>query len=192
VKFARSFLLVICSAPLCLPLAAGLSAQIPKSLGKNSHPPIIQEPFTALVTKTEARFVLPIPPRSEWKWRQPATKDNAQEYRLDVSVENDGRKYAFGFYLWKRSGAVPRVGTLPQLIEAGQTSVFGRTPAGMNSVIRDAGIKSKLDRDMLVITIRGQKNVERLFSSRPSEVKFEIKVPDETTISKTVPVVYQD
>lgn len=115
-----------------------------------------------------------------------------QEYRLSVAVENEGSKYSFGFYLWKRSGAQPQTGNSSELIKAGQTSVFGRASAGMNSIIRDAGIKSRLDQDMLIITIHGKENVKRLFSARPTEVTFDIKVPDEAPTAKTVAITYQD
>ena len=191
-RVARLIADVFCLALLCAPLAVELSAQTPDSLRQQAHVSLDETPFTALVTKNEAQFVLPVPSKSEWKWRQPATKENAQEYRLDMTVENGGEKYTFGFYLWKRSGAAPQSGNLSELIKAGQTSVFVRTPAGMNTIVRDAGIKSKLDKNMLIITIRGQKNVERLFSGRPSEVTFQIKMPDEAPTSQTVPVVYQD
>jgi hypothetical protein len=174
----------------CAAFGAVLCAQ--PSPGLNRPAQTASTPFTALVTREEARFVLPVPTRNEWKWRQPAVKDNAQEYSLGLNVENNGTKYAFGFYLWKHAGAKPQSGSLSDLIKAGQTSVFGRTPEGINRIIRDAGIKSRLDKNLLIITIHGQKNVERLFSARPSEATFEIKVPDESPVSQTVAIVYQD
>jgi hypothetical protein len=191
-KSARLISHVFCLALLCASFAVDLSARKSKNLSGQPRASIDQAPFTAHVSKTEAKFVFPVAPRSEWRWRLPETEDNAQEYRLSVAVENAGAKYSFGFYLWKRSGAQPQAGSLPELIRAGQTSVFERTPAGMNSIIRDAGIKARLDRDALVITIRGKENVGRLFSGRPAEVTFDVKVPDEAPTTKTVPVTYQD
>jgi hypothetical protein len=86
---------------------------------------------------------------------------------------------------------VPQSGTLSELIKAGQVSVFGRNAAGRFEIIREAGIKLKFAEDKLVVLIRGRENVERLFSGRPSEVTFEIKLPDEAPTSQTVPVIYQ-
>jgi hypothetical protein len=188
-KSARLTVHAFCLVLLCAPLIE-LGAQSFSSPRRQADTSL--KPFTATVKKHEARFVLPVPIRPEWKWRQPETKANAQEYRFDVSVENEGQKYAFGFYLWKRAGAAAESGSFSDLIRAGQKSVFGRTPQGMNSIIRDAGIRTRLDKDVLVISIQGQKNVERLFSGRPPEVTFEIKMPDETPTKKTVAVVYQD
>jgi hypothetical protein len=192
-KPARLIVHVFCFALLCAPLAVKLNAQQQSDSPRwQSDASTNLTPFTALVTKNEARFVLPVPVRSEWKWRQPATIDNAQEYRFDVSVENEGRKFNFGFYLWKRAGATQESGSFSDLIRAGQQSVFGRPPEGMTPLIKDAGIKVKLDKNMLIIVIRGQKNVERLFSSRPAEVTFGIKLPDEAPTTQTAPIVYQD
>ncbi|MBA2733969.1 MAG: hypothetical protein H0U54_13950 [Acidobacteria bacterium] len=191
-KSARLIVHAFCFALLSVPPAVELNAQQSNSLRWQSDASNNLTPYVALVTKNEARFILPVPIRSDWRWRLPATKDNAQEYRLDVSVENEGRKFAFGFYLWKRSGALPEAGSFSDLIKAGQTSVFGRTPAGMNSIIREAGIKLKLDKNMLIIIIRGQENVKRLFSGRPSEVTFAIKLPGETPTTQTAPILYQD
>ncbi len=131
-KSARLIVHAFCFALLSVPPAVELNAQQSNSLRWQSDASNNLTPYVALVTKNEARFILPVPIRSDWRWRLPATKDNAQEYRLDVSVENEGRKFAFGFYLWKRSGALPEAGSFSDLIKAGQTSVFGRTPAGQS------------------------------------------------------------
>jgi hypothetical protein len=191
-KSARFILHACCLVLVCAPLALEHSARPSNGLNWQSDAASTLRPFTALVTKNEAQFVLPVPVRPEWRWRLPETQDNMQEYRLDVSVVNEGQKYTFGFYLWKRAGAEAESGSLSDLIRAGQKSVFGRNPQGMNSIIRDAGIRTKLDQNMLIIAIQGKKNVERLFSGRPQEVTFEIKVPGEAPLKKSVEVRYQD
>jgi hypothetical protein len=151
-----------------------------------------QAPFSAVVEQKEARFSLPVPPHSKWKWRQAETKDNAQEYRMDVTVVNEGREYTFGFYVWKRAGATAQSGDLSGLIKAGQASVFERSQPRHFTIIRDAGLKLKVDDHTLLIEIHGRENVKRLFSSRPSDVTFKINVPGEVPVSQTVQVVYQD
>ena len=77
-------------------------------------------PFTAVVKADEAQFTLPVPQRPEWKWRRPETRDNAQEYRMDVSVKSGEIDYTFGFYLWKRAGSKPGTGSFSELLKAGQ------------------------------------------------------------------------
>ena len=110
---------------------------------------------------------------------------------MDVTVKNDGKEYTFGFYLWKYPGASPKSGSLSDLISAGQKSLFERTEPGRMTIVRDADVRVKSKGDRLVITVRGEKDLRRLFSSRPTEVIFKIKYPDEAEISQTVPVVYQ-
>jgi hypothetical protein len=150
------------------------------------------ESFTATVKPDEARFTLPVPPRREWKWRQPETKERAQEYRMDVTVKNEGAEYTFGFYLWKFPGAKPRSGNFSALLDAGQTSLFERAQSRHMTILRDAGVKLKQAGDSLIIIVHGRKNVARLFSGRPVEVTFQTTLPGDAPTSKTVPVEYQD
>lgn len=149
------------------------------------------ESFVAVVKPDEARFTLPVPARREWKWLQPETKESAREYALDVKVLNEGHEYTFGLFLWKFRGARPRSGTFSSLIEDGQKSVFERSQSRLMSIVRDAGVKVKQEGDNLVITVRGKKNVARLFSGRPAEVTFEISLPGDSPIIQKVPVKYQ-
>jgi hypothetical protein len=53
-------------------------------------------------------------------------------------------------------------------------------------------VKVKQEGDSLVITVQGKKNVARLFSGRPAEVTFEIALPGDSPITRTMPVKYQD
>jgi hypothetical protein len=149
-------------------------------------------PYTAIVKSDEARFTLPAPQRPEWKWRQPETKENAQEYRMDVSVKNGSSEYTFGFYLWKRRGQKAGTGSLSDLLEAGQKSVFERSTSARGfSLVPDGGIKVSEIGDTLLITISGRKNVARLFSGRPAYVTFKLAVPGEAK-SNLIPVKYED
>jgi hypothetical protein len=75
---------------------------------------------------------------------------------------------------------------------AGQASVFERSQPGRFTIVRDAGLKLKVADNTLLIEIHGSENVKRLFSSRPSDIKFKIIVPGDAPVSQTVQVVYQD
>src|SRR6185503_10551698 len=113
--------------------------------------------FTAVVGRSEASLSLPVPARDHWSWNQPETRDNAREYRMDVTVKNDGKEYTFGFYLWKHPGASPGSGSLGDLISAGQTSLFERTEPKRMTIVRNADVRVKSKGDRLVITVRGDK-----------------------------------
>jgi hypothetical protein len=95
-KSTRSIFHLFGLGLLCALLVSEPNALSSGHTGRQPHVLVNQAPFTALVTKTEAQFVFPLPIRSLWSWRQTATKDNAQEYRMDVTVQNEGRNYAFG------------------------------------------------------------------------------------------------
>lgn len=150
------------------------------------------EAYTAVVRGGEARFTLPVPQRAEWRWRRAETAERAREYMMGVKVTNEGREYSFGLFLWKFPGAKPGRGSLARLIEAGQKSLFERTPSGAMAIVRDAGVRVKQDGQRLVITVSGRRNVARLFSGRPAEVRVETAILDEQPTSQTVPVVYEN
>ena len=149
-------------------------------------------PYTAVVKDSEARFTVPLPERPEWRWRRSETKERGREYAMNVKVLNEGREFSFGFYLWKFPGAKEKHGNLASLIGDGQKSLFERTSDGRMTMIRDGGVRVKQDGQNLVITVGGRRNVARLFSGRPAEVKIETAILDEVPISQTVPVVYEN
>jgi mannose-6-phosphate isomerase-like protein (cupin superfamily) len=172
--------------------AQPLRAQSAQAAASGSSEQAAVGSFTAVVRRDEARFTLPLPARTEWKWRLPETPSNAREYRMDVTVVNGGREYTFGYYLWKRAGARPGSGSLTDLIKAGQESVFERSQRQLFGIVRDGGVSVKSEGSAVVIEVRGRKNIERLFSGRPAEVTFKVETLGGAPFSKTVTVNYQD
>jgi hypothetical protein len=154
-------------------------------------PQLDQTQFSAVVKKDEATFSLPVPLRDRWVWRLKQTKANAQEYRMDVTVKNEDREYTFGYYLWKREGAGQESGDFASLLAAGQKSLFERTEPRRMTIVRDANVKIKVKNKSLVIQLRDKDDVKRIFSSRPAEAMFKIKVPDEPEVVQKIPIVYQ-
>ena len=146
--------------------------------------------YTAVVTSKEATFTIPVKQRDRWTWRRPDTKVNQQEYKMDVTVKNEGNEYTFGFYLWKYHGASPGSGDLSDLISAGQKSLFERSPSRMMTIVKNGKVKVHLKGDQVVITLHDKGNIKRLFSSKPADVVFKVKIPGEPDISETVPVTY--
>ena len=184
---------ILSSSLLCAFVTAQSKAHANNFVTERAQAQTTNGPFTAHVKADEAQFTLPVPQRPEWKWRRPESRDNAQEYRMDVSVKNGSVEYTFGFYLWKRAGAKTGQGNFSELLKAGQKSVFERAAGARGfSLIPDAGVKVSERGDTLLITVGGRKNVARLFSGKPSEVTFKITVPGDDPQSKTVPVKYED
>ncbi len=111
---------------------------------------------------------------------------------MDVTVKNEGREYAFGFYLWKRSGSSPGSGSLNDLISKGQKSLFERSESRLMTRVSDAVVKvSTRGNDQIVITISNKKDLKRLFSSRPTEVVIKMKYPGQSEISQTIKIEYR-
>jgi phosphate/phosphite/phosphonate ABC transporter binding protein len=150
------------------------------------------EGFSATVTLSEAKFTLPAPTRKVFAWHLETTRPNEQEYRMHVVVENEGQQYTFGFYVWKSRVSQPGSGDLSDLLKAGQKTVFVRTQSSMHMVARVPVITVRQKDRSVVITIRGKEEIARLFSGRPNEVVFEIKLPGDSLISKTVTVTYKN
>jgi hypothetical protein len=185
----RAATIALCASLLCgaafAPARAGAPSARPQTTGAG-------EPYTAVVKDSQARFTLPVPQRAEWRWRRGETKERGREYAMSVKVVNEGREFSFGFYLWKFPGAKEGRGSLSSLIDAGQKSLFERVSANRNVMIRDGGVRVKQDGQRLVITVGGRRNVARLFSGRPAEVRIETMLADEQPTSQTVPVVYEN
>ena len=147
--------------------------------------------YTAIVTPKEATFTIPVSQRDRWTWRRADTKDNQQEYRMDVTVKNEGNEYTFGFYLWKYHGAAPASGDFSDLISAGQKSLFERSPSRLMTIVKGAKVTVGLKGDSVVITLRDKDEIKRLFSSQPAEVVFKVKIPGDPDINQSVAVIYQ-
>jgi hypothetical protein len=111
---------------------------------------------------------------------------------MDVTVKNEGNEYTFGFYLWKYRGASSASGDLSDLISAGQKSLFERAPATrLMTIVKDAHVKVSLKGDAVVISLRDKDDIKRVFSSKPAEVVFRVKIPGDPDISETIPVTYK-
>jgi hypothetical protein len=148
--------------------------------------------YTAVVRKDVARFTMPVPARDKWQWRMKETRERAREYAFDVKVVNQGQEYSFGLFLWKSPNGKQGSGNFSSLLKAGQKDLFAHTSAGLNIIVRDAGVSAKYEHGRLVITVSGRSNVERLFSGQPAEVTFETQTPGEPPTSRTIPVVYEN
>ena len=148
--------------------------------------------FTAKITKSEAVFSMPVEARDKWTWHRPDTRPNQREYRIDVTLKNEGNEYTFGFYLWKKPDAKQGSGNLKDLISAGQKSLFVRSESRLMTIIHEADIKVKVkDNDRVEIVVNKSNDLKRLFSGHPTEAIFKIKYPDAPEVSRTVAIVYQ-
>ena len=183
----RTLRSVVIIASLLCPFAAAATGG---QLSASPHADDAVKGYSARVKKDEARFTMPVPAREVWKWRVPETRERAREYMLAVRVHSGDAAYTFGFYLWKFPGSSQGSGRFSSLLAAGQKSLFERRTPGQNIMVRDADVRVKQDKDQLVITVVGRRNVERLFSGRPAEVTFMTELPGEPPSARTIAVTY--
>src|SRR5215212_6370812 len=190
--FRRAATLTLAALILCCAAAAHAHACAHSAARAASREARSAPSNTTTVKRDEARFTLAVPQRPEWRWRMKETRVNAREYMMAVRVSNEGKEYSFGFYLWKSPRSSSGSGDLSSLIAAGQKSLFEHASAGHNVIVRDAGVNVRRDGDRIVITVKGKKNVARLFSGRPAEVRFETQLPGEPPTTQSVPVTYEN
>ena len=153
-----------------------------------------ESPFAAIVAAEEARFIIPVGKRERWEWFLESTKENLREYAWQVTVKNGEDSYAFGYSLFKKPGSTQQSGDLAALIKAGQQSVWQVSENGQRRsgrVIYDAGVSVEPDGENVIISIKGKANVDRLFSSRPENVTFEMRTEAKRPKTKTVKITYK-
>ena len=194
----RKTTLIICASLLCAGAGAaegaaaagqGAAAAAKGATGGRAQAPAH---YSATVKGDEARITLPAPQRPSWSWRRRETRDRSREYMFAVNVRNEGREYSFGLYLWKFPNSLPGRGGLSALLEAGQESLFERAPNGHRVIVRDGGVRVRHDGERIIITVKGRRNVARLFSGRPAEVTVETEVLDQQPTTQAVPVTYEN
>ena len=181
--------IVILASMLCVSAAAAGGKQTSNTAAAQAGDASAN---TAVVKKNEARFTMPVPERDKWRWRMKESRERSREYAFSVKVVNEGQEYTFGFFLWKNPNSSEGSGSFSTLLQAGQKDLFAHNAAGLNIIVKDAGVSAKQDHGRLLITVSGRRNVERLFSGRPAEVTFQTQIPGEPPTSQTVPVVYEN
>lgn len=73
----------------------------------------------------------------------------------------------------------------------GQKSLFERAQSRLMTIGRGAKVNVRTKGDVVVVSLSDKDDIKRLFSSKPAEVLFQIKIPDDPEISQTVTVTYQ-
>src|SRR6187455_1677769 len=82
------------------------------------------QPYTAVVSATEANFVFELPARDEWEWRLPETRLAGLEYEWTVRVRRSNEQnFQFGYFLFNFPSQQPSHGDLRILLQQGQWSV---------------------------------------------------------------------
>lgn len=141
-----------------------------------SQAPSSTEPLTFTISRKGVQLVLPIGRRDLWHWRLPETPDNQREYAWEV-VLGSSEDRGFGFYLFKFAGFPTGSGNLPELLRAGQRSVWERTSEHVERVVTKARIQLSPADSGVAISITDSWTMDFLFGSKPAVGMLRLQNP---------------
>jgi hypothetical protein len=127
---------------------------------------------TGTVTGKEAVFRFPASHDGPWRWHTPDIPDNHLEYGWEIRTPgSDGKKYAFGFMLFKIPGRAEGYGPLSMLLFEGQESLWAEDAEGKGSVIEGVALSTHAENGTVVIRLADPTYLRLLFGAKPSIVK---------------------
>jgi hypothetical protein len=155
-------------------------------------PSFAQARPTGIVTASTAEFRIPLTRSisSVWTWNQATTAADALEYTWEVSVKHGSGSYECGFYLYKFPGSREGQGQLPDLLRAGQMSVFESDAEGRGRILPAQQVSVSVDNGAILIRIPDAALVRLMFGDRPETVRVRTRTPEATF--ETMPVTYRE
>src|SRR4051794_11448674 len=142
------------------------------------------------VTANPAEFTMPLQPHAVWRWNQADTPDNQNEYMWSVTAKSGTAQYSFGLYLYKLPGSPESQGSLQDLIEAGQMSLFKEDSAGRGELVPDANVEVTAVNGSILVRIMNPDWIRRIFHDHPETVAIHTRTP--AADYQVVRVTYQD
>lgn len=146
----------------------------------------------ATVSANAAEFSIPLakPTNVRWNWYLSATREDALEYQWGIRVRASDSEYEFGFFLFKFPGSSAATGSLEDLLNAGQATLWKTDSDGSSSAILDARV-SVSERDGAVqVRITDPAVVDRIFGSRPATARAVSKTPGAAEATHEVKILY--
>lgn len=174
-------------------ILALLLSELPASGSGHDKDGAAKPEGTASVSRSEARFSLPLDVRKEWQWFLPGSRENTLEYAWLAEVTNNGKVYQVGYSLFKWPGTSLQRGSLKDLIRAGQVSVWEMRADGNGRGgrrLKDARAQVKPVRDRLVVTVRHRDTFQRLFSAHPKRAVLLVHRPGQGMVRTEVEIHY--
>jgi len=116
-------------------------------------------------------------------------RQNGLEYTWAAKITGD-TSYSLGFMLFKFRESAPRVGTLAELLRAGQANVAveeGRS----GHIMREPRVTVHSEGGTLVIELRDEAMISKLFAHRPECIMLESLTPDQPRTREQVVVQYE-
>ncbi len=138
----------------------------------------------AQVKNGVAAFYFPITNNEKWVWYRKSIADNALEYSWEVIIDSTRNTYKFGSYLFKFPNHPQKEGSLEQLLQDGQISVFESVvmPDGgtSGSSREDLVIRAGIIDQWLIVTFKDSKTFSTILNDKPKKAQFVVRHPDES------------
>lgn len=142
------------------------------------------------VTTNSAEFTIPLQAHAVWKWQRADTPDNQNEYLWSITARSGAVQYSFGFYLYKLPGSRESQGSLQDLLEAGQKSLFKEDAGGRGELVQDAEVEVTAENGSIMVRIMNPNWIRRVFHDRPETVSIRTRTPNADY--QIVHVTYED
>lgn len=134
-----------------------------------------------IVQDNKAAFVFPIMEDEKWTWFNKETNDNELEYSWEVIIPDEKQHLKLGAFLFNYPGQKEKSGTLQQLINETQWSVFDQSPTpngGTTSkMLEDMKIVLKVIDGGIVVGITDKATFDRAFTPHPRKAYFVMRTP---------------
>ncbi len=135
----------------------------------------------AIVQDNKAAFIFPIIDNGEWSWFNKETKDNYLEYSWEVVLPGKEQSMKFGVFLCKYPEEKAKSGTLKELINEAQWSVFDQQPASnggtRSKILENMKVSARIIDGGVVVDITDKVTFERAFASHPKKAQLLIRTP---------------
>jgi len=138
------------------------------------------------------------------KWYNNNVNTGSLEYQWTANFNLGRESYNAGFSIFKHPGAQQKTGTMEELINDGQISIFKNqlinvegvsqeiiALTGMKTLLRGLKIRSELIENALVVEILEKDLVNKFIQNKPDSVLFINKTPNTGFDTFSVKVHYQ-
>jgi hypothetical protein len=147
------------------------------------------------VQNNKAAFVFPIMDADELTWFNKETMDNELEYSWEVLLPGEKQSLKFGAFLFKYPGEKEKVGSLKQLINEAQWTVFDQklTPNGRTTskMLDDMKVALKIVDGGVVVGITEKVTFDKAFTNHPEKAQFVIRTPSDPPFTCDTSIEYQ-
>ncbi len=141
------------------------------------------------VSEQSARLVFPVNDQ-EWEWNKPETQLNYAEYTWAINIDNADKTIEAGFFLFRHPDAHPGHGSLNDLLDEGQMSVW----ICIDEICRvddEFNIEFSIEKGTVVGVVEDSSTMNLMFSEKPSNATCLVRLPNAEEVKSETAVIYE-